>query len=280
VETCLQAIGREYYPTDARLHQACRYALATPGKRIRPLLVYAAHLAAGGDTATQTIADKPAMAIEMVHTYSLVHDDLPTMDNDDWRRGRATVHREFDEAIALLAGDTLLSDAFAVLTAEDLPGDLSARMVRELAGAIGGQGMAYGQSLDLWWTNRDGYQQVDLDQIHHLKTACLIAAASTLGALSAGAAPDSLPAFRQFGWRLGLAFQIVDDLLDDQAGTGKSQGKDQAQGKLTYLSLMPRHEAEQLAKRLTDSAFNAIRVFGERAGLLRELATNLLQRDK
>ncbi|MFW7381422.1 MAG: polyprenyl synthetase family protein [Oligoflexus sp.] len=273
-ETQLAQTAREIYPTSQRLHEACRYALDGQGKRIRPLLVYLSHQAAGGNWQN---ADPIAIAVEMVHTYSLVHDDLPCMDNDDWRRGRETTHKVYDEATALLVGDSLLTDALNLI-AHKLRPEIAVPVLKELSFAAGGRGMVLGQDLDLFWTDRAGYCKSDLDQIHQLKTGQLIAASCAMGAMSAKGNDSVIEALRKFGSLLGLAFQITDDLLDELPGTGKSQGKDRDQNKLTYLQLMTAEEAAGITRSLTEQAFAEIKPLGRPADDLRQLAESLLQR--
>ncbi|MDQ3230724.1 MAG: polyprenyl synthetase family protein [Pseudobdellovibrionaceae bacterium] len=264
------------YSAPTRLHAACRYALAGQGKRIRPLLAMAATEAVGSSWEKALPA---AMALEFVHTYSLVHDDLPCMDDDDLRRGRATTHKVFDEATALLVGDALLTDAMGLLLeTPDVPSATLVELVKTLSLAAGGRGMVYGQDLDMHWTGRSGFTAEDLDAIHLNKTGALIAAACALGGLVGQAAPDVVEGLRTFGSQLGLAFQIIDDLLDNSGTTGKSQGKDADSGKLTYLSLMPHDEAHARAERLTEEALQNLLSWGERGSALRLLAMKLLQR--
>jgi geranylgeranyl pyrophosphate synthase len=230
-----------------------------------------------------------ALALEMVHTYSLVHDDLPTMDNDDLRRGRPTVHKVFDEAEALLAGDSLLTDAFGLLADPEaymgfpnsLPASIRVGMVTELAQAAGGHGMVLGQSQDLYWTGRSGAHADHLTFIHLRKTGRLLGAAAAIGAMSQDASEDQIRAFRTFGEQLGLAFQITDDLLDDSITTGKSAGKDSATGKLTYLSHMGRSEAKIEAELATSKSLAALAAAGvpnHRSDDLATFAHLLLQR--
>lgn len=264
------------YPESTRLHAACRYALAGQGKRIRPLLAMAAAEAVGSDWQKALPA---SMALEFVHTYSLVHDDLPCMDDDDMRRGRATTHKVFDEATALLVGDALLTDSFQVLLeSKHLPAPALVELVKTLSEAAGGRGMVYGQDLDMHWTGRHGFMAQDLDAIHLNKTGALIAAACAMGGLAAGASNDTASHLKTFGLKLGLAFQIIDDLLDNSATTGKSRGKDAESGKLTYLSLMSEDEAKTRAERLTEEALQELLPFGDQGAALRLLALKLLQR--
>ncbi len=271
------ACAQRYYPEATTLHAACRYALEGQGKRIRPLLALATHRACLGVEPSQVLL--PALALEWVHTYSLVHDDLPCMDNDDLRRGRPTTHKAFDDATALLAGDALLTDAFRLI--EEAPQLSEAQrlgMIGALARAAGGQGMVLGQALDMFWTGKDTYSQQDLDRIHQNKTGCLIEAACALGSWAAGSAPEHRRIAQEFGAKVGLTFQIIDDLLDTKAHIGKTSGKDAASGKLTYLRLMSVEAAEARAHQLTQEAMGlAEQLPGPKDALL-ELAQQLLQR--
>lgn len=275
-EASLLSIQDELYPEQQRLHSACRYALAGKGKRIRPLLCFAASEACGGSWREAMPA---ALALEFIHTYSLVHDDLPDLDNDDWRRGRLTTHRVFDIPTALLAGDSLLTDAFQILSQNPpIHGQERLAMVQVLSQAAGGRGMVLGQDFDLHWTGRSGYQRSDLDRIHTHKTGALIAAACVMGGLSASANKQQLGDLQSFGAAIGLAFQIIDDLLDSSLATGKSSGKDRSAGKLTYLSLMNHDEASRLSAELTDKALQLAAGFGPRGTGLAQLAQDMLKR--
>ncbi len=275
-EGALAGLAESRYGGGTPVEQAVRYVLAGPGKRVRPLLAMLSAEAAGGGP---TAALPAALAVEMVHTYSLVHDDLPCMDDDDLRRGRPTAHKVHGDAHALLAGDALLTDAFSVLAeAEALPAATRLAMTRELAAAAGGAGMVRGQSLDLHWTARQGATQGDLNEIHRLKTGCLLGAAAAMGALAGGATADEAGRCRRFGTLIGLAFQILDDLLDNQRGTGKSQGKDQAAGKLTYMTMMSPAGARAAADRYTAEAMEALgSLRGSQAALV-AFARGLLSR--
>lgn len=277
-----------HYRGDDRLQTACRYALEGEGKRARPMLValIARMLGARGDA---WIA--PALAVEMIHTYSLVHDDLPCMDDDAMRRGRPTTHVVFDEATALLVGDALLTDAFTVLSephvtaaiAPDygsIPAARRLAMITRLARAAGSQGMVRGQILDMHWTAREGATRQDLDRIHINKTGRLIAAACALGALSATEDENRIELAWRFGEKIGLAFQVTDDLLDDTSSMGKSQGKDAAQGKLTYLTLLSRAEAEACAHEATSQAEILLKPFGSGAQAVFDYTRSLLQRQR
>jgi geranylgeranyl pyrophosphate synthase len=268
------------YPLEDALHPSVRYALNAGGKRVRPLVCLLVADALGGDDRAALL---PALALEMVHTYSLVHDDLPCMDNDDWRRGKPTTHKVYGEATALLAGDALLTDAFAMLTHADSPLPIGRQglMVRELARAIGGQkfGMVWGQAQDLYWTNRPNGTLNDLNAIHRSKTGALLGASAAIGALAVTDNPEIVAAFRQFGYGIGLVFQIIDDLLDESAATGKSKGKDRDSNKLTYLSLLGREGAEEDARRLTMEAKQIIRNVTDKADYLFQFTDALLARN-
>lgn len=269
-------LGSQLYPSSSRLHEACRYALSGPGKRVRPLFIKLFYSCFGGLDERWLPA---AAAIEMIHTYSLVHDDLPCMDDDEWRRGRKTTHHAYDEATALLVGDALLSDAFGLLATcrFNRPQEL-ALSVQELARNIGGSGMVAGQSLDMYWTKQSGYTLEDLNEIHSLKTGALIRAAASLGARLAGAPAADIVKAAEIGGKIGLAFQIQDDLIDIMEGTGKSSGKDLAQGKLTYLQVMKPDQAYALAKDLTEAALSDLRSLTNDISKIEEFLRLLLER--
>jgi len=265
----------------SRLHQAMRYATLGGGKRVRPLLTFAAGELAGADGARLEIA---ASAIEMVHAYSLIHDDLPCMDDDVLRRGKPTVHVEFDEATAMLAGDALQTLAFQLLAervkdGDPADGDVARQleMVHTLAVASGSRGMAGGQAIDLESTGKQ-LSQTELEYMHVRKTGALISAAVKLGALCAGPCPAAL---EQYAHRVGLAFQVVDDILDVEASTatlGKTAGKDSKQGKPTYVSAMGAARAKQFAEELRAGAHAALDAFGGGAQRLRQLADFIVLR--
>ena len=219
-----------------------RYAVLGDGKRLRPLLVYAAGAALGSppEAAHDDALDHAAVAIELVHAYSLVHDDLPAMDDDALRRGRPTVHIAFDEATAILVGDALQSEAFLVLSAASAPADAVRAALRELAHAAGSRGMCGGQAIDMAMTGQSQALEA-LATMHRMKTGALIEAAVVMGGLLRGADAATIDALRRIGALLGLGFQIKDDLLDaeaDSATLGKTAGKDEAQGKSTYVTLL------------------------------------------
>jgi farnesyl diphosphate synthase len=267
--------------TPGRLHEAMRYAVLGGGKRVRPILVYGAGQALEVD---ERRLDGPASAVELIHAYSLVHDDLPAMDNDDLRRGRPTCHKAFDEATALLAGDALQALAFRVLAHDrDMIGDpaLRLRMVDALATAAGSRGMAGGQAIDLAAVGQR-LEVAELEFMHIHKTGALIRASVLLGALSAGQGESPhLEALDHYGKCIGLAFQIQDDVLDvvgDAAVTGKTQGADSAMDKPTYVSVLGLADARERAKALSDEAQASLTGLGEGAELLRWLARYIVER--
>ncbi|HEU0201444.1 MAG TPA: farnesyl diphosphate synthase [Burkholderiaceae bacterium] len=243
----------------ARLHEAMRYAMLGGGKRIRPLLVYAAARCAAGHGDVPAL-DCVALAVEYVHVYSLIHDDLPCMDDDVLRRGRPTVHVAFDEAIAMLAGDALQAEAFRVLADAPLAGDIRAAVMRELAHAASTEGMCGGQAIDLAATGRQLTLQ-ELEQMHRMKTGALLLAAVRMGGLAAGADAAAANALDRYGQAIGLAFQIVDDVLDVESTSeqlGKTAGKDAQQGKPTYVSVLGVEAARARAESLRREAHAAL----------------------
>jgi len=264
-----------------RLYAAMRYSVFNGGKRIRPLLAYAACEALGG--AAQQ-ADGAACAVELIHAYSLVHDDLPAMDDDDLRRGQPTTHKAFDEATAILAGDGLQSLAFAVLASDQRNpqnADVRLSMFSALADAAGPAGMVGGQAIDLGSVGQQ-LQQPALEIMHRHKTGALIEASVRLGALASGRSDErSLTALSTYARAVGLAFQVQDDILDvesDTATLGKTQGKDQANDKPTYPALLGLEAARQYAFELRDQALHALRPFDHAAEPLRELARYIVER--
>ena len=266
----------------ARLHDAMRYSTLGGGKRVRSMLVFAAGELAG---ATPERLDVAASAVEMIHAYSLIHDDLPCMDDDVLRRGKPTCHVEFDEATALLAGDALQSLAFQLLAEHALAPDprRQLEMLRLFAGACGSRGMAGGQAIDLEAVGRT-LTLPELEFMHILKTGALIRASALLGAhCGEGLASDELDRLDRYGKCVGLAFQVVDDVLDeegDDATLGKTAGKDRAAGKPTYTSLLGLPQAKQLAEDLLAQALDVVEPFGERARRLRELAEFIVRRSR
>jgi len=261
------------------LREAIAYSLLAPGKRLRPMLVLLATEACGGKLEDALPA---ACAVEMVHAFSLVHDDLPAMDDDDLRRGRPTCHKKFGEAIAILAGDALLALAFEVLAKQVRPPEVAAACCAALAEAAGPAQLAGGQADDILPCPEAADEQ-SLQAIHERKTGAMIRVSLRLGALVAGASSEQVEALDQFGRRLGLAFQITDDLLDvrgSEATLGKRVGKDAGQGKLTFPGLLGVEESVARAEQLVREAVDLLGVLGEGAAPLRALARYVLERKR
>lgn len=280
VNHCLQQTLKRYTSADPKLQEAMAYSLLSNGKRIRPLLVYGAALAINDDT--NPLTDAAACALEAIHCYSLVHDDLPAMDDDDLRRGQPTNHKVFGEAMAILAGDGLQTLAFECLS-EPTIGRASQQlqMLHILAQASGDKGMAAGQAIDLAAVNHGiGYDH--LLNMHRLKTGALIRASIHLGALSSGAATESqISQLLAFADNIGLAFQVQDDILDVTADTstlGKQQGADAAHNKPTFASLLGLEKAQEKADTLFQQALEHIQSLGDNANYLRLLGAYVVQR--
>jgi farnesyl diphosphate synthase len=263
-----------------RLHAAMRYSVLDGGKRVRPLLAFAAGELAGADVARVNFA---AAAVELIHAYSLVHDDMPSMDDDVLRRGKPTCHVEYDEATALLVGDALQSLAFQLLSEQRLSDDPARQlqMVKLLAVASGSRGMAGGQAIDLASVGKQ-LTLPELEQMHIHKTGALIRVAILLGAYCGNTLNDSqLDKLDRFGKLIGLAFQVVDDVLDCEADTatlGKTAGKDADNDKPTYVSLLGLQGAREMAQRLHREALESLNEFGDSAQRLRELADFIVLR--
>jgi geranylgeranyl diphosphate synthase type II len=257
-----------------------RYALMGPGKRIRSAIVLWCCEMTGGKVNRD--AQIAAAAIEMVHTYSLIHDDLPAMDDDDYRRGRLTCHKKFDEATAILAGDALLTLAFEALAKEIKNPAIAARLVGELAEAAGPAGMVAGQMADLGFENKNVDEKM-LRYIHTNKTAKMFCCAAIMGGICGGADEKQLNCLREYGLKVGLGFQIADDILD-VCGTskqlGKTSGKDARQGKQTYPAVMGLDKSKKLAEKIAKEAVAALKPFGEKAESLRWLVEALLNRTR
>ena len=270
-----------------RLHQAMLYATLGGGKRIRPLLVYAAGELSerrwlGNQAEVSSTLDAAASAIEMVHAYSLVHDDLPCMDDDDLRRGRPTVHKAFDEPTALLVGDALQTRAFEALALAPGNAEVRLALIAALASAAGSRGMAGGQAIDLDSVGTK-LDLAGLQNMHRLKTGALLSCAVQMGGLVASLAPQEMKALTQYATALGLAFQVVDDVLDataDSQTLGKTAGKDAANDKPTYVTLMGLDYAQRQAKELQDQALASIDAFDLRADALRGIAALVVNRRK
>ncbi|BAN68722.1 (2E,6E)-farnesyl diphosphate synthase [endosymbiont of unidentified scaly snail isolate Monju] len=270
--------------TPVRLHEAMRYVVLGDGKRFRPILLHAAGELLG---APAERLDVPACAIELIHAYSLVHDDLPAMDDDELRRGRPTCHKAYDEATAILVGDALQALAFQLI-AEDprldaLPAATRLRMLAELARAASSRGMVGGQALDIEAVGRE-LSLAELENMHIHKTGALIRVSVRLGAFCADPVDEAhLRALDHYAKCIGLAFQIRDDILDVEGETahiGKTRGKDAADGKPTYPALVGLEEAREMADRLLGDALDSLSPFGERADTLRALARFVVDRQR
>jgi geranylgeranyl pyrophosphate synthase len=263
-----------------RLKEAMEYMVKNGGKRIRAAMVmWCCEIIAGK---VNRPAQVGAAAIEMVHTYSLIHDDLPAMDDDDMRRGQPSCHKQYDEATAILAGDALLTLAFEFLSCEIDDPAKAVRMIRTLSEASGPSGMIAGQIADMDSPHANGSME-RLQYIHMNKTAEMFAAATAMGAVAAGASDRQLSAMLEYGMKIGLGFQIADDLIDITSTTeelGKTAGKDAEQGKLTYPALVGMEKSRQIATQLTSEAIAALQIFDEEANVLRQLGFELLNRTK
>jgi len=276
----------KYLPKESELphslHKSMRYSVFAGGKRVRPILMLAACQAAGGDTEAAIPA---ACAMEMIHTYSLIHDDLPAMDDDDFRRGNPTNHKVFGEAIAILAGDGLLTEAFKLMSdprfAASVPPAGRLAVINQIATCAGSYGMVGGQVVDM---ESEGKKDIDLptvQYIHTHKTGALIKAAVVAGAILGGADEKKLAAITRYGEAAGLAFQIADDILDIEGTTeeiGKDAGSDEARGKATYPAVIGLAAAKLEAKAMMDEAFKALEIFGSEADPLREIAAYIVKR--
>lgn len=279
-ELALERFLRAADHQPARLHEAMRYACLNGGKRVRAMLTYAAGTALGGSLDD---LDAPAAAVEMIHAYSLVHDDLPAMDDDDLRRGRPTCHVAYDDATAILAGDALQTRAFEILAIAEsaLSHERRSRMLAVLAAAAGSTGMVGGQALDIAGEHRSlGLDE--LREIHRAKTGALITAAVVMGALgSPDAAPSTLAAFERFGREIGTAFQIVDDILDETSDTGtlgKRAGSDRDAGKSTYPAAIGLAESRRLVRQHSDNAREALQPIRGNTDTLHEIAALIVER--
>ncbi len=264
----------------ATIHKAMRYSLFAGGKRMRPALCLAAAEACGG---SMDAALPLACAVECIHTYSLIHDDLPAMDNDDYRRGKLTNHKVFGEGIAILAGDALLTQAFEIATASlGWPRYSHREIVREVARAAGSLQLIAGQVADLEGEGKK-ISAAELKYIHERKTSALLCCSARLGGMSANCTPGELKALTEFGYHVGLAFQIIDDILDvtqTSEQLGKTAGKDSRAQKATYPAIVGMDTSRKIARQLTDRAFRALKIFRGRAVALEALAMYLLQRDR
>ena len=274
----LEDACRRYLPAESQVCQAARYSLMGGGKRVRAVLVLSVCDMLGGDAAA---AESFAAAVEMLHCYSLIHDDLPCMDDDDLRRGRPSCHKAFGEAAALLAGDVLLTEAFEAVTNAPAPPEVCLQAARALSQGAGSRGMVYGQELDLKYEVLDPTES-QLMLIHHNKTGALINAAVQMGGAAAGATEAQREALEQYAYGLGLVFQIVDDVLDTTATTeqlGKPAGSDKENGKTTFVTLYGPDGAMTLAQQVNQDTCEAVHTaFGEKAAFLEQLAAAMLER--
>ncbi len=263
------------------LKTAMHYAATGGGKRVRPLLTYATASLAGKELDQVAGIDACAVALELFHTYSLVHDDLPCMDNDDLRRGRPTVHKAFDEASALLVGDALQTMAFQLIAQSALKDAQKVQVITSLSMAGGMAGMAGGQAIDLASVGKQ-LTQNELEQMHRLKTGALLRTAVQIGAIAIDLNEQEKKSLDVFASALGLAFQVVDDVLDassDSQTLGKTAGKDAAANKPTFVSLMGLEGAREFARQLHQEALDSLSVWGDNADLLRAIASKVVNRD-
>ncbi len=267
------------------LYEAMNYSLFAGGKRIRPVLALTAYEVCGGNPVDIL---PQASALELIHTYSLIHDDLPSMDNDDLRRGKPTSHKIYGEAIAILAGDALLTEAFRMMTSDKMhTGEVRRisnkaiiNLIQEIAYAAGAHGMVGGQTQDIISENMEPEKET-LEFIHLHKTAALIRASLRTGAILAGSKKSILNALTEYGEYIGLAFQVIDDILDVEGKTeelGKTSGSDVKKGKMTYPSLYGIEKAKHKSEELVSSAINSLKIFSSEADPLRDLALYLLKR--
>jgi len=281
VDEALERFLPESSEQSAEVVKAMRYSLFAGGKRLRPILCMAGAEAVGGDARSVLPV---ACALEMIHTYSLIHDDLPVMDNDDLRRGKPTNHRVFGEAMALLAGDGLLTKAFHLMTHLDpenrvKPG-ASLEVIGLIATAAGYEGMVGGQAVDIQSEGKEGDSSI-VEFIHTHKTGALIAASVCSGAILGGAKEDQLKALSSYGENIGLAFQVADDILNVEGSSqemGKSVGSDAQQGKITYPAVFGLKRSKEIQRALVDRAMESLKSFEERANPLRHIARYIIKR--
>jgi len=276
-----RALGR-FLPTARKrpttIHQAMRYSVFAGGKRIRPILTLAAAEACGGRS---TDAMPLACVVECIHTYSLIHDDLPAMDNDDFRRGRPTSHNVYGEGIAILAGDALLTQSFEIAAqAKGWPRYPHTTIIREITDTAGSQKLIAGQVADLEGEGKN-LSVAQLRYIHERKTSALLACSVRLGGMSANCTARQLKALTDFGYNIGLAFQVIDDMLDVTQTTeklGKTAGKDEAAAKATYPAIVGLEKSKKIANQLTNKAFSALKIFKTKSTTLEAMAEYLLKR--
>jgi geranylgeranyl diphosphate synthase type II len=280
VEEALEVAVPEQDGPESRVIEAMRYSLFAGGKRLRPILCLAASEAVGGETQSAMPA---GCALEMIHTYSLIHDDLPAMDDDDLRRGKPTNHKVFGEAIAILAGDALLTEAFVLLSEySSLLPEKTVQVIKVIAEAASYRGMVGGQVVDMLSQNKPADLKT-VQQMHRRKTAALIAAATESGALAGKGSEAQVAALARYGRAIGLAFQIADDILDIEGDTellGKTTGADEARGKVTYPAAVGLERSRQAADEVVEDALAALGGFDDRANPLRSLAHYIITRKK
>jgi geranylgeranyl diphosphate synthase type II len=278
IEAALEKLLPAEATPPASIHRAMRYSVFAGGKRIRPILCYESAKLFASDT---TPAIPVGCALEFIHTYSLIHDDLPALDNDDLRRGKATNHKVFGEAIAILAGDALLTLAFQTLANSAIEPARRVRVISEIAAAAGTvDGMVGGQVADIEAEKKPA-DAATLEYIHRSKTAALICGSIVAGAIAGGAGEEDVERLRRFGQQIGWAFQVVDDILDvseSSAALGKTAGKDQAQQKATYPALLGLEKSREIANDLETKALRELDCYGQRATRLRQLAQFLVAR--
>lgn len=278
METALAQVFENAPGIPKVLKEAMAYSLYAEGKRLRPILAGAGCEAVGGD---RDLVAPLACAIEMIHTYSLIHDDLPAMDNDSLRRGRPTNHKVYGEAIAILAGDSLLTQAFTWLAQQSpIKTALTLEVIADLGHAAGMAGMAGGQVIDLQCEGKSDVMLEELEQLHRLKTGTLLEASASLGAKLVGASIAQVRALKNYGAAIGLAFQIADDILDIEGGKeiGKDVGSDVAKGKTTYPALLGLERSKSLAREWAEKAVACLHDFDAKADPLRQIATYTVER--
>ena len=279
VDAALERFLPDASTPPAKLHRAMRYSVFAGGKRLRPVLCLLAGKTVGGRA---SVLMPPACALEMVHTYSLIHDDLPAMDDDDFRRGKPTCHRKFGEAAAILAGDALLTLAFGTISRRTKDASVAAKLCAELARAAGSDGMVGGQVFDILSEGKKPRRKL-VEEIHRRKTAALIRASVRMGAIAAGASASELRALTRFGEATGLLFQITDDLLDETGDVrkmGKRVRKDAARGKQTYPRVFGIEKTRVIAEETARKAEAALKKLGKRAQMLRNVPRFILARER
>lgn len=280
VNSCLWQLITNRPEIQGQLRKSIEYTLKTPGKRIRAAIVlWCCEVISGSINLDSEAA---AAAIEMVHTYSLVHDDLPAMDDDNLRRGKPSCHKAFDEATAVLTGDALLTMAFEVLAEQVEHPDRAIRLIKTLTSVCGAEGMIAGQMADLESENAEGNETL-LQYIHLNKTAKMFAGAAAMGGIAGGGTDEQIGHLLEYGLKVGLCFQVSDDILDVSSTSkhlGKTAGKDAKQGKMTYPKVVGMDEAKNIAAKLTEEAIGALETFGGEAEILRQLACVLLERTR